>query len=107
MTEHLVVVGAGQAATQAAQTLRQQNYAGAITLLGEEPYAPYQRPPPSKKSLGETPRERPPPRPQAFYAEKTIALEVGTRVKQSIGAAHALRLHDGRTLRRQAAVRDR
>ena len=100
MTEHLVVVGAGQAATQVAQTLRQQNYAGAITLLGEEPYAPYQRPPLSKKYFsGETPRERLLLRPQAFYAEKSIALEVGTRVEEIDRAAHALRLHDGRTLR--------
>jgi NADPH-dependent 2,4-dienoyl-CoA reductase/sulfur reductase-like enzyme len=100
MTEHLVVVGAGQAATQAAQTLRQQNYAGAITLLGEEPYAPYQRPPLSKKYFaGETPRERLLLRPQPFYAEKGITLEVGARVEELDAASHALRLHDGRSLR--------
>jgi 3-phenylpropionate/trans-cinnamate dioxygenase ferredoxin reductase subunit len=100
MTEHLVVVGAGQAATQAAQTLRQQNYPGAITLLGEEPYPPYQRPPLSKKYFsGETPRERLLLRPQAFYAEKGIALELGVRVEELDAAAHALRLRDGRTLR--------
>jgi len=100
MTEHLVVVGAGQAATQAAQTLRQQGYAGAITLLGDEPFAPYQRPPLSKKYFsGETPRERLLLRPQAFYAEKGIALELGARVEEVDPAAHALRLRDGRTLR--------
>jgi 3-phenylpropionate/trans-cinnamate dioxygenase ferredoxin reductase component len=100
MTEHLVVVGAGQAATQAAQTLRQQNYAGAITLLGEEPYAPYQRPPLSKKYFaGETPRERLLLRPQPFYAEKGIALELGARVEELDAAAHVLRLHDGREVR--------
>src|SRR5262245_41861237 len=100
MTEHLVVVGAGQAATQAAQTLRQQNYSGAITLVGEEPYAPYQRPPLSKKYFaGETPRERLLLRPQPFYAEKGIALELGARVEELDAAAHVPRLHDGRTLR--------
>jgi len=100
MTEHLVVVGAGQAAAQAAQTLRQQNYAGAITVLGEEPYAPYQRPPLSKKYFsGETPRERLLLRPQAFYAEKRIALELGARVEEFDAAAHTLRLRDGRSLR--------
>ncbi|HUO66393.1 MAG TPA: FAD-dependent oxidoreductase [Gammaproteobacteria bacterium] len=100
MTEHLVVVGAGQAASQAAQTLRQQNYAGAITLLGEEPYAPYQRPPLSKKYFsGETPRERLLLRPQAFYAEKGIALDLGARVEELEAAAHRLRLRDGRQLR--------
>jgi 3-phenylpropionate/trans-cinnamate dioxygenase ferredoxin reductase subunit len=100
MTEHLVVVGGGQAATQAAQALRQQNYAGAITLLGEEPYPPYQRPPLSKKYFsGETPRERLLLRPQPFYAEKGITLELGARVEEIDAAAHALRLHDGRALR--------
>jgi len=85
MTEHLVVVGAGQAATQAAQTLRQQGYAGAITLLGDEPFAPYQRPPLSKKYFsGETPRERLLLRPQAFYAEAMRLLQVRMR---SIGYA--------------------
>jgi 3-phenylpropionate/trans-cinnamate dioxygenase ferredoxin reductase subunit len=100
MMEHLVVIGGGQAATQAAQALRQQNYAGAITLLGEESYAPYQRPPLSKKYFsGETPRERLLLRPLPFYAEKGIALELGARVEEIDVAAHALRLHDGRTLR--------
>jgi 3-phenylpropionate/trans-cinnamate dioxygenase ferredoxin reductase subunit len=100
MTEHLVVVGGGQAATQAAQALRQQNYAGAITLLGEEPYAPYQRPPLSKKYFaGETPRERLLLRPQPFYAEKNIALEVGARVEELDTGSRSVRLHDGRTLR--------
>jgi 3-phenylpropionate/trans-cinnamate dioxygenase ferredoxin reductase component len=100
MTEHLVVVGGGQAATQAAQALRQQNYAGAVTLLGDEPYLPYQRPPLSKKYFsGETPRERLLLRPRHFYAEKRIALELGARVEEIDAAAHALRLHDGRALR--------
>jgi 3-phenylpropionate/trans-cinnamate dioxygenase ferredoxin reductase subunit len=99
MTEHLVIVGAGQAAAQAAQALRQQNYAGAITLLGDEPYAPYQRPPLSKKYFaGEMTRERLTLRPPTFYAEKSIALELGARVEEIDRAAHALRLHDGRKL---------
>jgi 3-phenylpropionate/trans-cinnamate dioxygenase ferredoxin reductase subunit len=100
MTEHLIVVGAGQSATQVAQTLRQQSYSGAITLLGDEPYAPYQRPPLSKKYFsGEMPRERLLLRPQAFYADKGIALELGVRVEQVDTGAHAVRLHDGRALR--------
>ena len=33
MSDHLVIVGGGQAAAQAVQSLRQQNYAGGITLL--------------------------------------------------------------------------
>jgi 3-phenylpropionate/trans-cinnamate dioxygenase ferredoxin reductase subunit len=100
MAEHLVVVGAGQAAAQAILNLRQQNYAGSITLIGDEPYAPYQRPPLSKKYFaGEVPRERLLLRPQSFYADKGVALELGRRVTEIHRAAHALRLDDGRTLR--------
>jgi 3-phenylpropionate/trans-cinnamate dioxygenase ferredoxin reductase component len=100
MAEHLVIVGGGQAAAQAVQTLRQQNYADAITIVGEERFAPYQRPPLSKKYFaGEVPRERLLLRPAAFYAEKGVELELGCRVAELDAAAGALRLADGRTLR--------
>jgi 3-phenylpropionate/trans-cinnamate dioxygenase ferredoxin reductase subunit len=75
MTEHLVIVGGGQAAAQAVQSLRQQNFAGPITLVADEAYPPYQRPPLSKKYLaGELTRERLLLRPAAFYAEKGVTL---------------------------------
>jgi 3-phenylpropionate/trans-cinnamate dioxygenase ferredoxin reductase subunit len=48
MPEKLIIVGAGQAATQAVQTLRAEGFDGPITLIGDEAYAPYQRPPLSK-----------------------------------------------------------
>jgi len=100
MAEHLVIVGAGQAAAQAIQTLRQQNHLGAITLIGDEPHAPYQRPPLSKKYFaGEVPRERLHLKPRHFYADKGVALELGRRVEELDRGAHALRLDDGRTLR--------
>jgi len=99
MTEQLVVVGGGQAAAQAVQTLRQQNYAGSITIVGDEPFAPYQRPPLSKKYFaGEVPRERLLLRPVAFYAEKGVVLELGHRVEELDAAARTLRLDDGRSL---------
>jgi 3-phenylpropionate/trans-cinnamate dioxygenase ferredoxin reductase subunit len=100
MTEHLVIVGGGQAATQAAQTLRQHNYNHAITIIGEEPFAPYQRPPLSKKYFaGEVPRERLLLRPAAFYAEKGIELELGRTVAELDAGARSLRLDDGRAVR--------
>jgi 3-phenylpropionate/trans-cinnamate dioxygenase ferredoxin reductase subunit len=99
MSDHLVIVGGGQAAAQAVQSLRQQNFAGAITLLGDEPYPPYQRPPLSKKYFaGELARERLLLRPATFYAEKGVALELGARVEELEPAAHRVRLRDGRTL---------
>lgn len=99
MAEHLVIVGGGQAAAQAAQSLRQQNFAGAITLVGEEPHPPYQRPPLSKKYLaGELARERLFLRPASFYADKSVTLELGRRVEELELAARRVRLDDGRTL---------
>ncbi|HVY65768.1 MAG TPA: FAD-dependent oxidoreductase [Gammaproteobacteria bacterium] len=100
MAEHLVVVGGGQAAAQAVQTLRQQNYPGTITLLADEPYAPYQRPPLSKKYLaGELTRDRLLLRPTAFYAEKNVTLMLGTRAVEIELAPRRVRLADGRVLR--------
>jgi 3-phenylpropionate/trans-cinnamate dioxygenase ferredoxin reductase component len=100
MTEHLLIVGGGQAAAQAVQTMRQQGFAGAITLLCDEPYVPYQRPPLSKKYLaGELPRERLFLRPASFYADKGVTLELGRRVVELDLAAHAVRLDDGRQVR--------
>ena len=99
MAEHLVVVGGGQAASQAVQTLRQHNYAGAITLFGDEQHAPYQRPPLSKKYLaGELPRERLLLRPATFYAEKNVTLELGCRVTKLELGARRVRTADGREL---------
>ena len=50
-----VIVGAGQAGLQIAETLRHEKYEGPIVLLGAEPHAPYNRPPLSKKWLLERP----------------------------------------------------
>ncbi|MFF7399421.1 NAD(P)/FAD-dependent oxidoreductase [Achromobacter sp. NPDC008082] len=48
----IVIVGAGQAGGWAATTLRSRGYDGRVLLLGEEPHAPYERPPLSKAVLG-------------------------------------------------------
>jgi 3-phenylpropionate/trans-cinnamate dioxygenase ferredoxin reductase subunit len=99
MTAHLVIVGGGQAAAQAVQTLRQNGYAEPITIVGDEPFAPYQRPPLSKKYLaGELQRERLLLRPVAFYAEKGVVLELGRSVAELDLGAQALRLADGGAL---------
>ena len=48
---HIVIVGAGQAGLQAAEALRSSSFDGQITLVGNEPHAPYHRPPLSKAWL--------------------------------------------------------
>ncbi len=47
----VVIIGAGQAGFQVAASLRQEGYDGIITLIGDEPGLPYQRPPLSKAYL--------------------------------------------------------
>ncbi|MGW2383865.1 NAD(P)/FAD-dependent oxidoreductase [Streptomyces sp. YU58] len=47
----IVVVGASAAGLAAAETLRREAYEGIITLVGDEPLAPYDRPPLSKQIL--------------------------------------------------------
>jgi 3-phenylpropionate/trans-cinnamate dioxygenase ferredoxin reductase subunit len=47
----ILIVGAGQAGVQIAESLRQDGYEGELLLLGTEPHLPYQRPPLSKKWL--------------------------------------------------------
>src|SRR4030095_15714251 len=51
MADPLVIIGAGQAASQLVASLAQDGFAGEICLVGDEPHLPYQRPPLSKKFL--------------------------------------------------------
>ncbi|MGN6451762.1 MAG: FAD-dependent oxidoreductase, partial [Steroidobacteraceae bacterium] len=68
MYERIVIAGSGQAAVQAVDTLRRRGFTGELTLVGDEPWPPYQRPPLSKKYLGGSlERERLLIRPAAFF----------------------------------------
>src|SRR6266566_7129642 len=49
--ENIVIAGAGQAGGRAAEALRAKGFQGAITMLGEEPHPPYERPQLSKEML--------------------------------------------------------
>ena len=78
---HVVVVGAGQAGSALVAKLRGLGFGGEITLIGEEPSPPYQRPPLSKAYLlGEMEQERLWLRGPDFYAEQRIALRLGVSV---------------------------
>lgn len=79
--QHIVVVGAGQAGASLTARLRTLGFDGRITLFGEEPVPPYQRPPLSKAYLlGDMAEERLYLRPESFYADHGIALRLGQRV---------------------------
>ncbi|WOI56040.1 NAD(P)/FAD-dependent oxidoreductase [Palleronia sp. LCG004] len=76
---HIVVLGAGQAASALIGRLRQEGFEGEITLVGAEPVPPYQRPPLSKGYLlGDFARERLFLRSDAFYDDNRVRLMLGT-----------------------------
>ena len=99
MPDTFVIVGGGQAAVQCADSLRRGGFAGRLVLVGEEPLAPYQRPPLSKKYLaGGLPADRLALRPAAFYAQAQVELRLGVRAMGLDVAGHELALTDGDTL---------
>ena len=93
--KHVIVIGAGQAGSSCVAKLRNGGFEGRITLIGEEPVPPYQRPPLSKAYLmGEMALERLFLRPESFYAEQDIDLRMGQRVTEIDAAARTVRLGD-------------
>ena len=95
----MVIVGAGHAGGAAAIALRQAGYAGAITLVGEEPVAPYQRPPLSKAWLkGDADTDSLLLKPLDWYARNDVDLRLGALIAAiDLAAAHAL-THDGHAI---------
>lgn len=99
MSERIVIIGAGQAGVQAVATLRGEGFDGAIAMIGDEAYPPYQRPPLSKAYLaGTLERERLFLKPDAFYAEARCELILGVRAVAIDRAARRVSLSDGRAL---------
>jgi len=95
----IVVIGAGQAGSSLVVKLRALGYEGKVTLIGEEPTPPYQRPPLSKKyMLGEMDVERLYLRPEAFYQDQNIILRTGVRVDGIDTAAKHIALNNGDSL---------
>jgi 3-phenylpropionate/trans-cinnamate dioxygenase ferredoxin reductase component len=77
----LLIIGAGHAGVECAAALRSNGFDGAITLLSQESELPYERPPLSKALLaGSTEAARIRLRPEAFYVQNRIALEVNSTV---------------------------
>jgi len=99
MSERIVIIGAGQAGAQAVATLRAEGFAGSIVMVGDELFAPYQRPPLSKAYLsGALERERLFLKPDAFYAEAKCELILGVSAKSIDRTKKTVSLSDGRVL---------
>ncbi|MEN3794704.1 FAD-dependent oxidoreductase [Fulvimarina sp. MAC3] len=90
--DRIVIVGAGQGGLQAAISLRQDGFAGTLTLIGGESGLPYQRPPLSKAYLKTGDAEALRLRPDTFFAKSDIALVTGVwidRIDRDARTVHA------------------
>ncbi len=89
----VVVIGAGQAGLSLVAKLRSKGFDGEITLIGEEPVPPYQRPPLSKGYLlGDMALDRLYLRPEPYFEEHQIDLRLGQPVDAIDVEAKTVRL---------------
>ncbi|MFD9443906.1 NAD(P)/FAD-dependent oxidoreductase [Streptomyces sp. NPDC060006] len=96
----VVVVGGGQAGSDAAAALRSQGFAGRIVLVGAEDTPPYRRPPLSKQYLLVGPEtEDIALRTESFYGDQEIELWTGETAVRIDRDAQRLILASGRQLR--------
>ncbi len=99
MSETIVIIGAGQAASQAVESLRKEDFTGSITMVGDEAYPPYQRPPLSKAYLlGTFERPRLFLKADAYYAEAGCELILNASANAIHRAERMVELTDGRKL---------
>jgi 3-phenylpropionate/trans-cinnamate dioxygenase ferredoxin reductase subunit len=99
LSGRIVILGAGHAGGTVAALLRQLGWTGSVALIGDEPLAPYQRPPLSKAWLkGEADAASLALRPDSFYAEQEIELRLSARAVAIDRAAGVVLLEDGERL---------
>ncbi|GJE18912.1 Putidaredoxin reductase CamA [Methylobacterium marchantiae] len=93
---HAVVVGASLAGLRGAEALRRAGFAGTLTLVGDEPHRPYDRPPLSKAALtgAVAPEATLLPNLHALEAEWRLGIAATGLDRQ----ARRIRLADGATL---------
>ncbi len=96
MALRLVIIGAGPAGMRAAEVLRQKAPEAEITLIGDEPHPPYDRPPLSKGFITEgLAPARLWLKPESFYAEQRIRLKLGAPALAIDRARKAVELAGG------------
>ncbi|GGY79433.1 putative ferredoxin reductase [Streptomyces olivaceoviridis] len=97
MSATVVVAGASMAGLRAAEQLRAAGWDGPITLIGDEPHMPYNRPPLSKEVLaGKAPFESLAFRPRASVAD--VRWRLGTKVVAADLDRRVVTLDDGEAL---------
>ncbi|WP_162230634.1 NAD(P)/FAD-dependent oxidoreductase [Nitratireductor soli] len=98
MDEHIIIIGAGHGGVQAATSLREEGYQGALTLVSADPELPYHKPPLSKTFLKAQDAAPQILKAQMFYDAQNIALRLGSTVASIDPTARTLTLEDGATL---------
>ena len=92
----VVIIGGGQGGFQTAASLRAEGYEERITLIGDEPGVPYQRPPLSKGFLlGKQEQRHAELRPAAFYEAQRIELIAGRRAMEIDRVSRRVTLDSG------------
>ncbi|WP_189379518.1 MULTISPECIES: FAD-dependent oxidoreductase [unclassified Mesorhizobium] len=95
----MVIIGAGECGGRAALTLRDLGYEGPVTLVGDEPHLPYERPPLSKEAMtGPAPAIKSITS-DAVLAERSIRHIHSVRAVAIDRAERLVRLSDGSSLR--------
>lgn len=100
-----LTIGAGQTAAVAARNLRRRGFDGRIILVGDEPYAPYQRPPLSKEFLAGTETEnslwilRP-----TWIADNDVEIITDTTVTRVDTSSGAVELDSGAVISADAVL---
>lgn len=103
--DRVVVVGASAAGLAVVEGLRRGGFDGELTLVGDEPHLPYDRPPLSKQLLSgqwESPRLQ--LRAPEAYAELNVDHRLGSPAENVDAEAHEVRLADGSELHYDALV---
>ncbi|RWF31272.1 FAD-dependent oxidoreductase [Mesorhizobium sp.] len=94
----MVIIGAGECGGRAALTLRDLGYEGPVTLIGDEPHLPYERPPLSKEAMtGAAPAIKSITS-DAVLAERSIRHIHSVRAVAIDRAERLVRLSDGSSL---------
>ena len=95
----IVIVGGGAAGFAATEMLRREGFAGAITMLSSDSAPPVDRPNLSKDYLaGSAPEDWLPLRPDSFYSESEIDLQLKTDVASIDTRLRHVILGDGKTV---------
>jgi 3-phenylpropionate/trans-cinnamate dioxygenase ferredoxin reductase component len=96
----ILLIGGGVASVRCARTLRRSGFGGSILIVGEEPHAPYNRPPLSKELLrDELPLELASAEQATWYERHSVELRTAVAVDRLDASGRLAILADGSRIR--------